>query len=395
MHAWCMWISVALCEAQMKHHGFSAEKRSRQRAAGHGRGDALATAPGWHRWDDIMPALRLAREALGLNRGRLDILEKVMACLPADHLVVLSEGELIVHVSNARLAEMTNHASVKSITRLVTELEGTGLLRRKSSANGKRYARQGPDGRCIAFGLDLAPLLQRIPEILQLAAVAAHHNEECRRVRERCGLLATQVTDKPGTTELLVKARKILRRKPDLDELRALEATLAEAASEPPTSRETRCNDTQNACHKDSEQNPYEEANEPIHQQTRQESLQQPTRLTLEVVEQRLPTVAALGRAMNGRLRDLIDRVLLTLGISSRLWRQALDRIGFEESALLAMALYERQDEIRNPPGYMKSLLEREPEGGLPGSRFMASLIALPHGRLPSNGGRTAALHVG
>lgn len=325
------------------------------------RREVLPDARGWHRWSDIMPALRLAREALDLNRGRLDLIEKLMACLPADRLAPLDNGELIVHVSNARLAEMMNRVSDKTVTRLITEIEGRGLVRRKSSPNGKRYVRRTHSGVRIAYGIDLGPLLQRMNDILRLAIAAEEQNELCHQARERCSLMTSHL---PKSDPLHDEARRILRQRPSVSKLTALEARLSErlAAITP----EMCGNDTQNACHKESEHN---------HLEQREPSRRESTPITPELVERSLPKVANLGRRLCASFRELIDRIVLSLGLRAAQWRQVIEKAGFEEAALLAMVVYEAQERFSNPPAYLWSVVKRSPAGDRPGSRLLTKLV--------------------
>ncbi|WP_161555779.1 helix-turn-helix domain-containing protein [Mangrovicoccus ximenensis] len=232
----------------------------------------MPAAKTWHKWRQILPALRLARGPLGLNRSRLDLLEKIMACVPGDLLATGPDCELIVHVSNARLAEMTNRDGDKTVTRLISELVALRLLARKSSPNGKRYMRQAPDGSRTAYGLDLAPLLARMPEIAGLAEAAELEAETCRRLRERCSLMLRQIEATDAAGDLLAEARRVLRRKPVAGDLCALLARLATFLPEPeaqdvrheqgavrtemPATGHPGGTAPQNGCHKYPRQNP-------------------------------------------------------------------------------------------------------------------------------------------
>lgn len=383
----------------------------------------------WQKWREIMPAVRLARISLGLNKSRLDLLEKLLACLPGELIEPDTRGELIVHVSNARLAEMTNRDGDKTITRLITELERRRLIERKSSPNGKRYARQGPDGSRLAFGLDLAPLLARMPEIDAEAKRVADKAEALRRERVACSLLLMRLSEGPDGNSplsdadqtLLEEGRRILRRKPLHESLASLKARLedrigksarkalqtvpsaevqpsdarvsteaesetgsSQRRSEPGTTMKLRGIAPQNACHKEPRQ---------IHSE-KQASIsdndfrRDPARgsrlgkyrtkvvLTPEIVERAMPRVAGLGRSLQGSLRDLVDRIILALGVSGRLWGEAMNRFGFEEGAMLLMFIYERQRVIENAPAYLTRILQREPRSGIPGSRAVAGLLS-------------------
>lgn len=317
----------------------------------------------------MLPALRMARDGLGLNRSRLDLLEKLLACVPGETLHADGQGQLIVFASNARLAEMTHRSNDKAITRLLTELEGRGLLCRRHSPNGKRFARQGPDGSRVAYGIDIGPLLARMPEVRALAQAEAERVEACRRLREACSLMLSRLATREGLPEaalaLLEEGRKALRRKPVLALLEGLRAALRDWVSDetaPVQAGNPAPSAPQTACHKDPLPIPDEKA-----------SPGQRMRLTPEMVERAMPRVAALGRQINGSLHDLVDGLRGYLGIGQGLWRRSLERLGFEESALLVMAIYERQRQVTHPPGYFAHLLKQGGTG--PGSRLVAGLL--------------------
>ncbi|WP_172332489.1 plasmid replication protein RepC [Mangrovicoccus sp. HB161399] len=380
----------------MIHQTFPADARDtgQARQVRSVRGTGVPAAASWHKWRQILPALRLARGALGLNRSRLDLIEKLMACIPGDLLATGGDGELIVHVSNARLAQMTNRDGDKTVTRLISELSALGLLARKSSPNGKRYMRQAPDGSRTAFGLDLAPLLDRMPGILRLAHAAEQEAEACRRLRESCSLMMREIGESEDTAELLHEARKTLRRKPVRTDLQALKLRLAtclparETASGQPERTLDRGPDTetasaggsapQNGRHKYPAPNLPERYavsgnSEPPASPASTED--QAVDLTPEMVETAMPRVANVGRNLQAPLRDLVEHLVLSLGITGELWRSTVARLGFTEAALLAMVLYERQAQLRNPPGYLRSLLQSEPADVRLGSRMLRLMV--------------------
>ncbi len=382
----------------MIHQTFPAAERGRGQVpeAHPVRGTAVPAATSWHKWRQILPALRLARDALGLNRSRIDLIEKLMACVPGDLLATGPNGELIVHVSNARLAQMTNRDGDKTVTRLISELVALGLLARKSSPNGKRYMRRAPDGSCTAYGLDLAPLLARMPEIEERALAAQAEAETCRRLRERCSLAIREIEETCGTEELLRDARKLLRRKPVAAELSALlnrlatqisgtapescqpenVPDLAPADAAPPRDAAIpRRSAPRNGRHKYPAPNLSERfasSELPEAMPARSETRSADIALTPQLVAEALPRTANAGRQLDATLRDFVQHLVLALGISAALWRSTLQHTGFEDAALLVMVLYERQSEIRNPPGYLRHLLRSDRGETRLGARLLA-----------------------
>lgn len=335
--------------------------------------ELCAAAQHGRKWQGIMPCLRLARAALGLNRSRLELLEKLMACVPGETLRTGAGGRLIVHASNSRLAAMTNRECEKTITRLITELVERGLLERHASPNGKRFCRRGPQGDVVAYGLDIGPLLRALPRIARLATEAAAEQELCQRLREECSLLLSAL---PGTdTELMTNAKLILRRKPCRRELEDLRIALQSAQPQdkpechrknPKTEKMGPC-DPQKVRHKDS---------------SHKKDIVTPG-VCPNLVAQAMPRVANLGRQMNTNLRSLVDHLRRALAISERSWRIALERLGFDEAALLAMALYERQSRYRNPPAYFATVVYNAQSDSMPGRDHLNKLLKGASGLRP------------
>ncbi|MEL6523874.1 MAG: helix-turn-helix domain-containing protein [Pseudomonadota bacterium] len=280
------------------------------------------------KWKEVLPSLRTARAALDLNKGRLDLLEALFACVPGDRLYVDRAGELVVHASNKRLAEMTNRDSEKTITRLLSELEARDLIRRKYSPNGKRYARQGRDNLKIAYGVDLSPLLSRMKNIQSLALAAEEEAEACQRLREDISLWIKDLVGRTDFVALLDEARKLLRRKPCLNALTLFTKKLANVTA-------SLCATApQNTCHKEPRENPIKE-------------------------KQVLPKVSTLAKQFNGNIREMSHYIRLSLDINEQLWKRTISTFGFGEAVLLIMTIFERGPSIRSPSAYLGHLIAR------------------------------------
>ena len=125
-----------------------------------------------------------ARPALGVSDRALTVLDALLTFYPADELS--QEGGLVVFPSNAQLSLRARGMTPATLRRHLAVLVDAGLILRKDSANGKRYARRGREGEVSeAFGFSLAPLLARITEIEALAAQAVADRELLRITRER------------------------------------------------------------------------------------------------------------------------------------------------------------------------------------------------------------------
>ncbi|MGO7041730.1 plasmid replication protein RepC, partial [Rhizobium acaciae] len=93
---------------------------------------------------------------------------------------------LIVFPSNAQLSLRARGMTPATLRRHLAVLVEAGLILRKDSPNGKRYARRDRAGAIgEAFGFSVAPLLARAVEIESLAAQAVADRELLRVTRER------------------------------------------------------------------------------------------------------------------------------------------------------------------------------------------------------------------
>src|SRR5690606_29954975 len=102
------------------------------------------------------------------------------------HSELSAEHGLIVFPSNAQLSLRAHGMAEQTIRRHIAVLVEAGLLIRKDSANGKRYARRDGAGDVNeAFGFSLAPLLARAEEIETIALETVAERLAFQRLRER------------------------------------------------------------------------------------------------------------------------------------------------------------------------------------------------------------------
>ena len=119
-----------------------------------------------HKWN-IFRALCTARERLGLSERSLAVLNALLTFHPE---TVLTGNDLIVFPSNEQIALRAHGMPSSTMRRHLALLVDAGLIIRRDSPNGKRYARKGRGGAVSqAFGFDLSPLVARAAEIEGLA----------------------------------------------------------------------------------------------------------------------------------------------------------------------------------------------------------------------------------
>jgi replication initiation protein RepC len=99
--------------------------------------------------------------------------------------------DLIVFPSNNALGQRAHGMAPTTLWRHLTALVSAGLIFRRDSPNGKRYARKDASGAARfsdAFGFDLTPLVARAPEFDAMAEELRALQKQRRILKERISL---------------------------------------------------------------------------------------------------------------------------------------------------------------------------------------------------------------
>ncbi len=133
-----------------------------------------------------------ARVRLNLRDRALSVLSALLSFHPQTDLS--ADDNLVVFPSNAQLSARANGIAGTTLRENLWLLVQAGLIWRRDSPNGKRYARKGRDGRIeAAFGFDLSPLLARASELAQLAQEVAAERARQAALREGITLLRRDI----------------------------------------------------------------------------------------------------------------------------------------------------------------------------------------------------------
>lgn len=342
--------------------------------------------------------VRRARRALGVTDRDLVVLNALLSFLPER---ILRDGEaLVVFPSNRSLAERAHGMPESTLRRHLATLVRTGLVARRDSPNGKRYAVRGrSEGVPRAFGFDLRPLLVRGDEVAGLARSEDEAAAELRDLRARAVVALRDVTKlrsllhalgiDPGHPDALDPARQALRRRldreaalglvRDIEEtVAALEQALAQATAS------VSATDAQNERHQQrAEEDSHdhdtcsEEDSVPAQIRSGTSDALEPdagrrgridTHVPLGLVLQVCPEILPYSGGGLRRWSDLIslcDRLHPMMGIGPSLWRDALARMGAEAAATALAIMLQRFPTLRNPGGYLRTLIARHGEGRL------------------------------
>ncbi|WP_441005377.1 plasmid replication protein RepC [Methylobacterium carpenticola] len=138
-----------------------------------------------HKWD-VFRAICAARERIGVSARALAVLDALLSFHPE---TVLTGESLVVWPSNRQLALRAHGMAPATLRRHLAALVEAGLILRRDSPNGKRYARKNRGGEvALAFGFDLGPLVARAEAFEALAAEVEAEARALRLLRERISL---------------------------------------------------------------------------------------------------------------------------------------------------------------------------------------------------------------
>lgn len=292
----------------------------------------------------VMSLLRAAAPGLGLRPPVLATLDAMLSCLPPRRL------HHVVFAANATLLARTGGTCDRTLRRHAALLVAVGLIRRRDSANGKRFARRGPEGMA-AFGFDLAPLFDRVAELAARAAEARAAAEHVAVLRARLraavqARLAADPADAPAQA-----ARALLRRKPDAgalsdlcDALEAAPALPAEAAANDGAAPALSANDGRIVRH---------------HQKSETEPLIQESGIAVAELLAACPAPAAFAAEPLARPDQVLRHARMLapmMGIDSASYAGAEARIGPVATALTVWLVLQLGDRVQRVGAYFRAV---------------------------------------
>ncbi|WFU11988.1 plasmid replication protein RepC (plasmid) [Rhizobium sp. CB3090] len=135
----------------------------------------------------LFRALCEARSIYGISDRALAVLNALLSFYPENALS--EENGLVVFPSNAQLSLRAHGIAPATLRRHLAALVAAGLLIRKDSPNGKRYARRDRKGEIHeAFGFSVASLIARADEIFANAALIVAERQRLRITKERLSI---------------------------------------------------------------------------------------------------------------------------------------------------------------------------------------------------------------
>lgn len=348
-----------------------------------------------HKWH-VFQHIKEARLPLGATDRALAILHALLSFHPETTLQ--GDGELIVWPSNEQLMARANGMPATTLRRHLGVLVDCGIIIRRDSPNGKRFARKGRDGEIEqAYGFDLSPIVARAEEYKSLAEAVQAEKKAFRVVKERLTLLRRDIVKMIetgieggvpanwGRVHLTYQGivSQIPRTAPRQvleaisEELESLWHEVREALETFTKTQNMDANESHSGCHIQNS-NPdsisesehgfrnEEEAGGSVPETDNVRSL--PRReLPLGIVLDACPNLLWLMK--DGQIRhwrDLLAAAELArpqLGISPSAWSEAREILGEQQAAITLAGIYQRSDQINNAGGYLRSLTERARDG--------------------------------
>jgi replication initiation protein RepC len=353
-----------------------------------------------------------ARKLFGISDRTLAVLNALLSFYPKTELA--EENGLVVFPSNAQLSLRTHGMADTTLRRHLAALVDAGLISRKDSPNGKRYARKGRGGVISdAFGFSLAPLLSRAERIEALAEEVIAERLLRKELKEQVSLyrrdisklietglregLAGDWPDMQFQFDTLLASAGSIRQTRELQALlNALEhfhgaivksferhVNIAnQSASESHIGGHIQSSDTNIISESEHAAQP---ATEPRSSTSIPRSVTPVRSFPLDMVKQACPEIGMYGPGgAISTWRDLViaaQVVRSMLDISPTAYDRACQVMGLENTSAVLACMLERARQISSAGGYLRDLTRRAETGGFSlGPMLMALLRARPTG---------------
>lgn len=341
----------------------------------------------WRVFRDIAEA----RSALGLQDRSLAVLNALLSFYPETKLS--EEHGLVVFPSNAQLSLRAHGMAGTTLRRHLAALVEAGIIHRRDSPNGKRYAHRGRNGKIEqAFGFNLAPLIARAAEFSLLAQRVVEERRALKIAKESLSLCRRDIRkliaaaveegaegDWPAfqahyTTLMDALPRSASRQdiNATLKEMEKLRLQIINALETQANAKEMDTNDSQSGCHIQSpESDSIHESEKGMERVERNpkpcQSRQPDTTLPIGFVVKACPQI--VDYAPGGRIdgwRDLISAAVVVrsmLGVSPEAFQEACEVMEPTNAAVTMAYILEKTETIASPGGYLRDLTRRAERG--------------------------------
>lgn len=364
-----------------------------------------------HKWL-LFRAICAAKLRLGVSDRALSVLNALLTFHPDATLT----GELVVFPSNAQLSLRSHGMAAATLRRHLAVLVDAGLIVRRDSPNGKRYARRDDVGEIeTAYGFDLGPLVARSEEIEALAAAVDAELRAVKFARERITICRRDVVKMIATgieegvpsrsggngfaswMDAQDQYRAILDRLPRTASRSVLEEiadALDRLAEKVLTVLQFHANQTNPRANESQTERHIQNSKpkspidiEPAFQES-QGARAEPVlkaiaggagSYPLGMILDACPDVVDYARHGVSNWRDFLAAasvVRTALGISPSAWDEARQALGEADAAIVVAAMLQRSDAISSPGGYLRELTRKAVVGEFSVGPMLMALIS-------------------
>ncbi|MBB3317579.1 replication initiation protein RepC [Rhizobium sp. BK181] len=340
----------------------------------------------WSVFRDVSEAM----QSLGLKDRSLAVLDALLSFYPENEL--RQDAQLVVFPSNAQLSLRAHGIAGATLRRHLAFLVEAGVILRRDSANGKRYAHRGRGGEIeSAYGFDLSPLLSRAEEFAGIAKQVVAERTATRRARESLTICRRDVRKLFGVAkeegiegdwqmievayqdlvDRISRSQSLDGIHVILDGMRRLQARIINILKFHQDLDNSSSNDAHNEHHtQSSNTESYLESEASAERPVRVSSIgEEPPpstssqALPLSLVLKACPDIAAYGpRGVINSWRDLMNAAVVVrsmLGVSSATFEDACHAMGPENAAIAVACILERGRCINSAGGYLRDLTRR------------------------------------
>jgi len=343
-----------------------------------------------NRWV-VYKQLCIAKARFGVNDRCLAVLSSLLSFYPSNE--INHKTGLVVFPSNRQLALRAHGMPESTLRRHIAALVNAGLILRRDSPNGKRYAYKDRAGEVEeAFGFSFQPLLDRADEIAKAAQSIQAEALALKRTREQITLLRREIAQlilaaemdgnasslQPENNHFRAIVEALPRRATNLElsqaleKLSALHTNLSISLNLQDNENELSANDDQIERHyKESlTESSFESSLCNLvdlksslipkpHLSPQPEKSKLSMTFSLDLVLRACPDIREYAARGIICWRDLIDTtrgVAAFLGISDSAYQDASTFMGRERVSALIAWILQRGSEIKSAGGYMRTL---------------------------------------
>lgn len=357
---------------------------------------SLKTGEGIKKWE-LYRHLCIAKANYGLNDRCLTVLNSLLSFLSDD--TITSKSKLVVFPSNKLISQRAHMMPESTLRRHLSSLIAAGLITRKDSPNGKRYAHKSRAGEIeLAFGFDFTPFFAMASEIKSAADRILDEQRAVKRLRDEISItsreMAKSFTDAAAeaSNDLYLHFKDIVNaipRRASLAELNAIKAKLDAVLSELAITlknidnvKEMSGNGAQIERHieslteslleeKDDFFNVKEMTSEAVVQRS---DVSKAEFISLDLVLRACPDISAFSPEGIKSWHHLVDVSKLVsnfLGISKAAYRDAVHILGLESASAVIAGILQKSSEIACVGGYLRSLVQKARVGGFSVSEML------------------------